>query len=283
MPPQTKTAAVYNICRSATASVNGYVNFPLGANLNTEYLDGPDFRATVQNSTGVGRILLQRWPVTQITGVSVSPAKAFPRTWTALPAGAWDIEVPILGHYGTNTPTGSGEGGQAILIAPGYLTWNGGRWGTRIQISYIHGWPHTVLTATATAGTTSLTVEDITGWAPASGGTQGAAGVMYDINGGQETISCTTATPASGSIQAGPGTLTLKSALAYTHAPGILVSSLPANVIWATSLYAAAEALTRGAQATQLRSQNGAVGPATGAEELKVEAELILAPYRRSI
>jgi hypothetical protein len=279
----TKSAAVYNICRSASAQVNGYVTFPLRSVINVEYLDGPDYRATVQNSTGVGRLIMQRWPVTQIVGVSVSPAAAFPRQWTALPSGSWDIEVPILGSYGSNTPSSSGEGGQAVLIAPGYLNWCNGRWGTRVQVTYIHGWPHSEITANVDSGAGSLTVGDITGFGPASGSTVGAEATVYDVTGGQESVKVTAATPTSGTTQAGPGTLTLAASLTYAHAAGILISALPSHALWATALFAGADALTRGATATQLRSATGGGGPPTGAEELKNEAEVLLHSFRRTI
>jgi hypothetical protein len=275
--------AVYNICRSATSSVNGYVSFPLRSVINTEYLDGPDYRATVQNSTGVGRLILQRFPVTQILGVSVSPARSFPRQWTALPAGSWDIEVPVLGTYGTNTPSGSGEGGQAILIAPGYLNWLCGRWGWRIQVTYIHGWPHSELTAAASKGASTITVGDITAFGPAAGSTIGAEATVYDVTGGQESVKVTAATPTSGTTAAGPGTLTFASTLNYAHPAGILISALPSDVIWAAALFAAADALTRGATATQLRSATGGAGVGSGAEELRLDAEMKLARFRRTV
>jgi hypothetical protein len=260
--------------------VNGYVNFPLRSGINTEYLDGPDYRATVQNSTGVGRLIMQRWPIIQITSVSVSPATAFPRQYTALPAGSWDIEVPVLSGY---LPSGSGEGGQAILIAPGALNWACGRWGWRVKVQYVHGWPHTSLTAAASAGASTVTVEDITAWAPPSSTQAGASGVVCDITGGQESVTVTAATPTSGSTQSGPGTLTLAAPLTYAHPAGIIVSAQPADVLWASALYAAADALTRGATATQLRSATGGGGPPTGGEQLRKDAEDILQPFKRII
>jgi hypothetical protein len=281
--PATKTAAVYNMCRNASGQVNGYVNFPPRSMLNTEYLQGPDYRVTVQNNTGNGRLILQRWPVIQVIGVSVSPNNTFPRQYTALPAGSWDVEVPILGAYGTNTASASGEGGQAILIAPGYITKSLGRWGYRIQVLYIHGWPHTEVQSAASAGVSTLTVGDITGFAPVTAGGFGTNATVYDITGGQESITVTATTPTTGTVAAGPGTLTLSSALAYAHGAGILVSALPADVIWASALYTAADALTRGATATQLRSAAGAGGAPTGAPELRTEAELILNSFKRTV
>lgn len=269
-----KTAAVMNLCASATVQAEEYVNQPLRATLATETMSGPDYRVTVENSTGNVRCILARWPVTSITAVSVSP-NVFPRTWRALPAGNWDIERPIIGAYGTNAPTGSGEGGQSVIIAP-FASW-GGRNSWRIRITYTHGWPHTSLTAAPAAGDTTVTVDDCTAWAPVTTGAFGALGVVYD-GGGQETCQVTAA-----SATAGPGTLTLATGLSYGHTAGVMCSAMPVNVIWGSALFAAADALTRGATSTTVRSLPGHSGGPSGAEELRVEAMLKLHPYRVTI
>ena len=98
--------------------MDSYCNQPLRATLTTETQSGPDYYLTVQVGSGLGRMELQRWPVTQIVSVQVAASGGFPRQWTTLPAGYWDIEKPAQGLYGTNAPSGAGEGGQAILIAP---------------------------------------------------------------------------------------------------------------------------------------------------------------------
>jgi len=277
-----KVAALYNMCQSATQQVDEYCNQPLRATLATETQSGPDYWLTVQVGSGLGRMVLQRWPVTQITNVQVAASAGFPRQWTTVPAGYWDIERPPMGLYGTNAPSGAGEGGQAVLIAPSYVNWYNGRNGLRVQVQYVHGWPHTSLTATGSASSTTITVDDCTGWGPpgsysAANATTGAIGVVYD-GASQETITCTSA-----SVTAGPGTLTLSSALQYTHSAGVMVSAMPANVIWATSLFTAADALTRGATATTVRSLPGHASGPTGADELRVDAELKLRPYRVTV
>ena len=277
-----KTAALYNMCQSSTQQVDSYCNQPLRATLTTETQSGPDYYLTVQVGSGLGRMELQRWPVTQIISVQVAASAGFPRQWTTLPAGFWDIEKPAQGLYGTNAPSGAGEGGQAILIAPGYVNWCNGRNGLRVQVQYMHGWPHAGLTAAGSASTSSLVVDDCTGWAPpgtnsAANSTFGATGVIYD-GASQETIQCTAATAT-----AGPGTLTLSSPLNYTHAAGVMVSALPADVIWASALFTGADALTRGATTTVVRNITGHAGGPSGADELRIDAELKLRPYRVTV
>lgn len=277
-----KTAALYNMCESATQQVYEYCNQPLHATLSTEEQSGPDYYLTVQVGSGMGRMVLQRWPVTQILAVNVAASAGFPTQWTPVPAGYWRIERPVQGVYGTNAPSGAGEGGQAVLIAPSYVNWLNGRNGLRVQVQTIHGWPHTSLTANAAAGAGTISVDDVTGWGPppsTSGAlsSTGAIGVAYD-GASQEALTCTSA-----STTAGPGNLVLSSPLKYAHNAGVMVSALPANAIWASALFTGADALTRGATTTTVRSLPGHAGGASGADELRIDAEMKLRPYRVTV
>jgi hypothetical protein len=290
LPPGTqvttvqKTAALADVCMAATSQVNGEMNYPLHAVLSTEQFQGPDYRITTRPN-GEARMILSRWPVTQIVSVQVAPSGAYPLQWTTLPAGFYRPEYPVIGRYNSNTAGGSGEGGQAILIAPGFGgNWCLGRWGYAISAQYIHGWPHTHLTAAAEAGASTLTVGDVTGWAPFTAGQPGAEGIIYDNLGGQEPIQVTAATATNASSPpVGTGTLTLASPLAYGHDPGIMVSALPSDVIWATALFAGAEALTRGAQATVVQTIPGHGAGLTGADSLRMQACSLLQRFKRTI
>ena len=64
-----------------------YTNQVLRATIDWEHVSGPDYRLTVQNGTGNGRIILSRWPILSILCVQVAPNAVFPRQWTSLPAG----------------------------------------------------------------------------------------------------------------------------------------------------------------------------------------------------
>src|SRR6516164_10024150 len=100
---------------AATSQVNGEMNYPLHAVLSTEQFQGPDYRITTRPN-GEARMILSRWPVTQIVSVQVAPSGAYALQWTTLPAGFYRPEYPVIGRYNSNTAGGSGEGGQAILI-----------------------------------------------------------------------------------------------------------------------------------------------------------------------
>jgi hypothetical protein len=272
--PSRQNAEQLNICARATAMVDGYCNQPLRATVDTETLSGPGtFRMQIQPS-GVARLLLSRSPVTQVVSGQVTSAAAFPPSWAAIPANNFRPEKPMLGVYGTSAPASAAEGGQAVLLAPGWVTWAAGRATSEVQVTYINGWPHGSLTGAVAAGASSLPVDDITGWF-------GAAGTVHDV-GQQETISVTAVAPSIAGAISGPGTLTLASALAYAHAAGVMVTTLPGTVIWAAILFAVSQALTRGATATTVQSQPGSRGGGgRDPAEVATEAELMIHPFRR--
>ena len=273
-------AAVTNLAAEATTECDAFCNQPLRACLSTETLHGPGDganRVTVQNGSGLGRIMLQRFAIMAVTAVQVSP-NTWPRQWTTVPAGQFGPEYPPIGLYGSQAPSAAGQGGQAILINQGYVTWCLGRNGFVIQVTYLHGWPHTALTANAAASATTITVDDCTGWAPVGGSTFGAAGVIYD-GAAQEAMNV-----SASSVTAGPGTLTLTAPLASPHQAGTLISSLPQDVIWGAALYAGATALTRGASSTTTRDTPGrGSGGDGGADGLRKAAMGKLVNYRRTI
>lgn len=273
-----------NICWRATGIVDAYCNQVLRATVDTERLSGPDFRVTVQQATGNARIILQRWPVTEILAVQTAANAVFPRQWTAVPSGYYDIEYPIVGLYGSSAPSAAGEGGQSIVVAPGYLDWGLGRRGYLASVSYVNGWPHTALTANASTNATTISVDDVTGFA-------GASAFVYD-GASTETITVTSVTATTpltlpnggGTAQAGPGTLTLSTPLTAAHSRGVVVSSLPQDILWATVLAAATQALESGITAVSIQNIPGSqtVG-GHGIEALTTQYKEILTPYRRVI
>jgi len=275
---QQKYAAVSSIAAQATSDCDAYCNQPLRCTLTTEVFHGPgDYRVNIQNGSRLCRVILQRLPILAITQVQVAPNAGFPRQFTTVPANFWEPEYPALGLYNSIAPSAGGQGGQAILIAPGYVNWCLGRFGWVIQVTYTHGWPHSSLTAQASAAATSISVDDCTGWAVTTAAGTGAAGVIYD-GGQQEAVRVT-----ASSVTQGPGTLTLAAPLQFAHAAGVMVSSFPQNIIWAAALFSAATALTRGATATTVQDAPGHFGGGRGPEDLANEAEVKLHPYRRTV
>ena len=277
-------AEVTNIAWRATAIVDGYVNQVFRATVDSEQRSGPgDFRINVEQATGNVRWLLSRWPVTEILAMQVAPNAGFPRQWTQVPSGYWDIENPVIGIYGSYVSGGSGgAGGQSILLAPGYASWARGRNGYRLAASYVNGWPHCGLTANASAGATTIQVDDVTGFT-------GASAFVYDGSTSEtvsvSSVSATTPLPlpnGGGTAQAGPGTLILASPLSYAHNAGVVVSSLPQDVIWATILAATVQALESGITAVTIQNVSGSqTTGGHGIAELESGYELLLQPYRR--
>jgi len=296
-PAQTQSE-IWNMCARATAKVDAYINQTLRATLDVELEHGPDRRVTVGPASGGSsptpfwgnagfnaRIILSRWPVLEVTGVQTCPNSVWPRTWTSLPAGYFEPENPPIGIYGSIAPGGSAQGGQAVIVAPGYINWNLGRNGWAIKITYINGYPHTEISASVAAGATTVSVNDITGWAIENyyGTYTGATGKITDA-GQQEVIHVTTASPTTGTLAVGPGTLTLDSPLTYPHQAGTLLTTMPATVEQACILFATAEALTRGATSTTIHDIGGhSQGTGGDIVGLNTEAELLIHPFRRTV
>jgi hypothetical protein len=284
--PQARLAAQTDICWRSTSMMDTFCNQVLRATVDNEQLTGPgNVRVGVQQGTGNGILIMRRWPVTQALAVQISANAAFPRQWSPVPSGLFDVAHPLINTYTDSASATMPDGGQSILVAPGYVTWAAGRNGQTVLVSYVNGWPHASLTAAVGEGDTTLPVDDVTGF-------DGASAFVYD---GFETeavavVSIAANTPLPlpngvGTAQTGPGTLTLASPLPSAHAPGVVVSSLPANVIQAGIYFCVAQALTRGATATAVQAVSGGAsggGPSTTDDYNKL-AEGLLSTFRRVI
>lgn len=232
-----------------------------------------------------GRLIMRRWPVIDVLAILTSSNRSWPRQWTPVPSGQFEVSHPLLNAMSDAAAATAPDGGWSVTLAPGYVPpLPRGRNSTRLQVSYTNGWPHTSLTATANAGAQTLAVDDVTGWA-------GVSGFVYD--GAQTetlTVSSVTATTpqtlpnGAGTAQAGPGTVMLSSPLAYQHVAGTMVSALPANVIWASALAAAAQALEGGVVSISIQSMPGSEeSSGRGVEDMQAEYELLLDPFRRIV
>ncbi len=291
--PAENMAAIWDLCARSTARADGYTNQTLRATIDTELVHGPDYRVTVGPASGGSyltpywgnsgatnaRIILSRWPVLSVTQVQTCPNNVWPRVWTTLPTGYAEPEVPPLSILNSAAPGGSAEGGQAILVGGGCINRCYGRNGWAILVTYLNGWPHCSLTAAVAAGATTISVNDTTGWAITSYyGTTGATGRIVD-SGQQEAVHVTAA-----SVTAGPGTLTLSSALNYPHQAGTLVTTMPASIEQACIYFAAAEALTRGATSTTIHAVGGGAQSSGGSSQALIEeGELLIHAYRRTV
>jgi len=256
--------------------VDSECNQVLRSTMQTETLYGPGYRLTVHNN-GLTRLVLSQWPITAVTNIQVALAAVFPRQWTTVANSAFAIERPTLFLPGSSAPIDSATGGQAVVLGPGYVGRGAGHGGYVTETTYFSGWPHAGIAQAASAGDAILHVDDCTGWAPATVGGQGATGVIHDTGGNQEAVTC-----LASSVTTGPGILTLASTLQYAHSPGVLVSTLPDQVQWATILFCASLALTRGATATMIQTMGGGAGrTADGAAQMRMDACELLRPFKR--
>lgn len=284
--PEAVQAELTNVCWRATSIVDTYCAQVLRATVDNEFLTGPGApRVGLEPGTCNGRLIMRRWPVIDVLAILTSRNRSWPRSWTPVPSGDFEVSHPLLNAVADAASATAPDGGWSITVAPGYIpSLACGRNSTRVQVSYTNGWPHTSLTAQANAGASTLQVDDVTGWA-------GVSGFAYD--GAQtETLAVTSVSAASpqqlpngaGTAQAGPGTITLASPLAYQHAAGTMVSALPANVIWASALAAAAQAMEGGIVSITIQSMPGTeASSGSGAADLKAEYELLLDPFRRIV
>ena len=280
IPARNSTAAQqeaeqWNICQRASAMVDAEVNQRIRATVSTETFLGPDYRVTVRGSTNAVNVILSRKPILEVTAGQWAYANP-PLTWSAIPADAFVVNQPSPGIYAGVPGIGdAGESGQSVTLGGGYITWWNGRNGMFLKISYVSGYPHCILTQDAPAGSTALTVDDCTGWYPSTLPPPGASGIVYDA-GDEETIEC-----IGTSVTAGAGSLLLGAPTAFEHQAGTLISTLPAQLMQATILFAISQAIVRGATATGTQSLTGTAIHGDAPEVFASEAELLCKPYAR--
>lgn len=274
-----KYAAQVLMCQTATGMADTRANQVLRSTSQAETLRGPDsFRVNLQTG-GTVRLLLSQWPITAVTAIRVATAVPLPYQWVQVTTGQWAVERMPLLVTSSSVAADSGTGGQSVILGPGYVGGRGsypGGW--VIETTYQAGWPHCGITKAASAGDGILNVDDCTGWAPASPGGPGATGVVQDVAGGQEAVTC-----LASSVPTGPGVLSLAGPLQYAHSPGILASCLPNQIQWASALYAASQALTRGSTSTTIQTVRGGSQKAGGGMGLKQQADELIGPFRRMV
>jgi hypothetical protein len=266
------------VCQQVTSLIDGYLNQPLRAECVTEEARWPGQpRVSVDRNTGIGQIVTRRWPVIAVNAVQVSPARSFPPSWTLAQASQARIAVPVL-MPASGSPVTGPSGGNRIDLAPGVLQGGFSRDQQLVSWSTTCGYPHTVLTGDVAKGTQSLAAGDVTGW-------QGWAGFILD-GPATECVSVTSATAtapvqlagAAGTVEAGPGTLSLAAQLTYGHSKGALLTAVPLAALQAAALKAAVMALETIA-AIAVQSSSGQLPGGLGA--LAFEAEASLDPFAR--
>lgn len=288
-------AALATLCRQATESVDSECGQTLRGTIFQELQLAPGHRCgLLQNNDG--RFMTSRSPVAKVVQVLVTyggpqqTSSSGPAVfqWTTVPTGfSYPSEQEI--GYG-NLPSVATGGMNAITISGGFISYQAGRLGTRVQCTYVHGWPTAALTAAVNAGATSLPVDDVTLFNGITG--SGATVLVSDpLTGLTETVVVTAVASAANVAgePTGPGTLTIAApGLVNAHAVGVIVTGMPEGVRWAAMLFAKANALQRGiAVYTVPRGAGGGGGGGGGAEaaidDANKEASIELAVYKRPI
>jgi hypothetical protein len=265
-------AELSNVAWRATSMIDTDAQQVLRATVDNETLTGPgSARFGFQQGSGLGLLYMRRWPVTEVLGIQMSWNRSFPRVWSTIAAQNYDINHPLINSYADTASATAPDGGSSILVNPCALypaaaggsiyaparTWGAPRNSLRLIVSYVNGWPHTSLAESVDAGATSISVDDVTGWT-------GAQGFAYD-GASTEPISVTAVSANSpvelpngiGTAQSGPGTLTLASPLSFSHAAGVLTSSLPAGLMQAAILACAIQAMDAGIESISVQTVSG--------------------------
>lgn len=201
-------------------------------------------------------------PVLEVSAVSVGYS---PSTMAALSSLA-DV---VVGAHGTIEVPLSG----AAVSGP----FNSSSTNSRplVRVTYVNGWPNTLLAADTLAGATSITVTSGLGIYP------GTDLTIYDVATGTGTEHVT----VDASYVTGSVTVPLTAALASAHTAGVSVSNLPPRVKEAAILLTTHLIQVRGSDAIVLDSMAApmimSAQRKAAASNLEL-AQSMLAPYRRA-
>ena len=267
------------LCLSATAKADNMVGQTLRATVRVEQNSARSYRVGV-NPNGSARFLCSFFPIASVVSAQVAYSPAPPFTWMTIPnTYVIPLESPFS-PFGSSTVGAATAGSQIVLIGGNYVSWWNGRDGQFVQITYIAGWPHGGLTATYSAGVSSLHVDDITAM-------NGANLEIPDVVNGTEFIQVTAVTADTAGLAApsGPGTLTLQSPTIYPHSSGEIVTGMPKSVQEAVVWLVVASALSRSSSAVSAPPQQGRQSSSGGAQmdAYTKRAALLLKPYARLI
>lgn len=275
--------------------VDTYCRQVLRATVDNEQLTGPGApRFGFLPDTDQFLLSMRRWPISQILAIQYAQNRP-PLSWSTVQANAYVIDQPLIGLYTDTASATAPDGGNTIQLNPCAIgsgssmsgRFSRGAWRSnslRLLVSYTNGWPHTSLTAAATADATTIQVDDVTGWV-------GASGFCYDGSATEQVAvtAVSASTPlalpnGAGMAQTGPGTVTLSAPLTFAHEAGTLVSALPANVMQATILIATSQVLDSGIESISAQTLSGSTSlGGKGVQDLIGQIKDLLNPYRRVI
>jgi len=161
---------LWELCSIATGRCDAFCGMTLRATSLYEENSAPSHRVG-QMGDYTTRFITSRKPIMAV----VAGQWAFggpPWTWNPIPLNQLAPQQPVMDDFGSGAWNGATSGMAAILIGNTGGLWNQGRNNTRIGLTYLAGWPHTGLVASAEQTVTlddtvfTVTVSSATGIHP---------------------------------------------------------------------------------------------------------------------
>lgn len=262
-----------NVLLRASAWADNHCNLRLGAHVVTEQMRGRVNR--------FGQLMLHpsNFPVRSVTNLAygadfqrLTTISNTAQYWVENEQGIVIALFPNSGQFMGSLQFGS--------VAP-----DGGE--VFVQIQYIAGYASTTLTANVTPSSSTMPVADATGFlAPSTalvGTLRGSVARVWDP-GQEEAVSVNTGYTAV----TGPATVPLAASFQNSHAQGVLVSEMPAEIHQAVICYAVGLLMREDVTAEEpfAHTPYGPTARKAGRNSSKAgglvnEAECLLNPYRR--
>ncbi len=245
-----------NVIARASSWIDSHCGQVIASTEDTEAL-----RASVDRR-GFLKVHPRYWPITQVVALSYGP---LPTLMASVDVSTIWIEqesivLPIAGF--------SSAFAGPIQFSGNYSTSQE----QFVELTYVNGFPNTILTASVAASVTSLPVSDLTGFSP------GQRFNIYD--GASSEIVRVSLSHVPSSV---PGNLPLQAATVYAHGSGVSTSALPPAIKQAAIYVTSAILKARGNAALVMQSLSPQTFQTTNPSSLADfdAAVNILKPYRR--
>jgi hypothetical protein len=192
-----------NVIARASSWIDSHCGQVLASTEDTDSL-----RAQIDRR-GFLKIHPRYWPITEIVSLSYGPLPTLMASVS--PADCWFENMSIVFPI---------QGFSSAFNGPIQFT---GNYSTTqeqfVTLTYVNGYPNTVLSASVAASASVLPVTDLTGFLP---------GMSFNVYDGAATQTCKVS--ATFVAAQGSGNLTLSTPVTAAHAAGISVSALPPAV-----------------------------------------------------
>ena len=251
-------AELTNAITRASSAIDQFCNQVIGATVETEQ------QRTRVRPDGTIRVHPKYFPVVALTDFQYGYT---PNQLTQVPdcSQAWLEEQEIIYPYAALAQNMSSQG------ALGFGFPASSRAETYVKYSYVNGYTNTLIATAASAGATTLILEDGIGVVPNQ---------MLTVFDGASTERVTVAS----TYTFGSATVPLTAPLVYAHAVGVSVSALPAAVKQAAILYTTAALKIRGDASLVLAVTSSPGASIDGSQKVGSDialAQQLLLPFRR--